>query len=180
MVDKIRGQEVDVRHILMIPEVTPQALKEAKEKIQKIRDRIVDNELTFEEAARSFSDEKETRANGGVLINPSTGDTRFELTKMDPVFYSQVQKLKDNEISTPLIEESRTGVKKYKILKVTNRFDEHVADYVNDYTRVKELALKEKQLKTIQKWMVEKIEDTYVSVNEDNKSCEFSNQWVKE
>ena len=109
-----------------------------------------------------------------------TGDTRFELTKMDPVFYSQVQKLKDNEISTPLIEESRTGVKKYKILKVTNLFDEHVADYVNDYTRVKELALKEKQLKTIQKWMAEKIQDTYVSVNEDNKNCDFSNKWIKE
>ena len=180
MVDKIRGQEVDVRHILLIPEVTPQALQDAKEKIQKIRKRLIDSELTFEEAARSFSDEKETRANGGLLINPSTGDTRFELTKMDPVFYSQVQKLKDNEISTPLIEESRTGVKKYKILKVTNRFDEHVADYVNDYTRVKELALKEKQLKTIQKWMAEKIQDTYVSVNEDNKNCDFSNKWIKE
>ena len=86
-VDKIRGQEVDVRHILLVPEITNIALSEAKKKIDLIRKRIIDNELTFEEAAKSFSDEKATKNNGGVLINPTTGDTRFELTKIDPVLY---------------------------------------------------------------------------------------------
>ena len=70
----------------------------------------------------------------------------------------------------PIIEEDRTGNKKYKILKVTNRFDEHVADYAKDYTRIKDLALKEKQLKAIKKWMEEKIQDTYISVNAENKA----------
>ena len=86
-VDKIRGQEVDVRHILLVPEITNIALSEAKKKIDLIRKRIIDNELTFEEAAKSFSDEKATKNNGGVLINPTTGDTKFELTKIDPVLY---------------------------------------------------------------------------------------------
>ena len=178
-VDKIRGQEVDVRHILLIPEFTNEALVEAKRTIDLIRKRIVDGELTFEEAAKSLSDEQETKNNGGVLINPTTGDTRFELTKMDPVLYSQAQKLKDNEISNSLLEEDRRGVKKYKIIKVSNRFDEHIADYSQDYIKIKDLALKEKQLKKIQSWMVEKIDETYININKDNKDCNFTNKWVK-
>jgi peptidyl-prolyl cis-trans isomerase SurA len=178
-VEKIRGQEVDARHILLIPEVTNEALIEAKREIDLIRKRIVDGELTFSEAAKSLSDETATSSNGGVLINPTTGDTKFELTKMDPILYSQAQRLKDNEISMPLIDEDRRGVKKYKIIKVSNRFDEHIADYSKDYIKIKDLALKEKQLKEIQKWMVEKIEDTYISINKDNQSCNFTNKWVK-
>ena len=178
-VEKIRGQEVDARHILLIPEVTNEALMEAKREIDLIRKRIVDGELTFSEAAKSLSDETTTSSNGGVLINPTTGDTKFELTKMDPILYSQAQRLKDNEISMPLLDEDRRGVKKYKIIKVSNRFDEHIADYSKDYIKIKDLALKEKQLKEIQKWMVEKIEDTYISINKDNQSCNFTNKWVK-
>jgi len=84
-----------------------------------------------------FLSEKETRFNGGVLINPQTGDTRFELTNLDPVLFSQIRNLEDNEISAPLMEEDRSGLKKYKILKVSNRFDEHKADYSTDYVRIK-------------------------------------------
>ena len=178
-VERIRGQEVDVRHILLIPEITNDALSEAKKKIDIIRKRIVDQDLTFEEAAKSSSDEEETKNNGGVLINPTTGDTRFELTKMDPVLYGQAQKLKDNEISFPLLEEDERGIKKYKIIKVSNRFDEHIADYSQDYIKIKDLALKEKQLKQIQNWMVEKIDETYININKDNIDCNFINKWVK-
>ena len=177
-VEKIRGQEVDVRHILLIPEITNEALVEAKRTIDLIRKRIVEGELTFEEAAKSLSDEEETKNNGGVLINPTTGDTRFELTKMDPVLYSQAQRLEDNEISNPLLEEDRRGVKKYKIIKVSNRFDEHIADYSKDYIKIKDLALREKQLNKIQTWMVEKIDETYININKDNKDCNFTNKWV--
>ena len=177
--ERIRGQELDVRHIFLVPDVTNESLLEAKKKIDIIRKRIVDGELTFEEAAKSSSDEIETRNNGGVLINPTTGDTRFELTKMDPVLYSQAQKLKDNEVSAPLLEEDNRGIKKYKIIKVSNRFDEHIADFSQDYIKIKELALKEKQLNKIKNWMIEKIDETYINVNQDNKDCNFTNKWVK-
>ena len=179
MVDKVRGQELDVRHILLKPEVSNNALLEAKKKIDLIRKRIVDNELTFEEAAKSFSDEKTTKNNGGVLINPTTGNTRFELTKIDPVLYTQIQRLNDNEISAPLLEQDNMGSNSYKIIKVTNRYDEHVADYSKDFIKIKELALKEKQLKTIQNWMSEKIIETYISVNKDSRECNFANKWLK-
>ena len=178
-VDKIRGQEVDVRHILLTPKIEPLQLLEAKNKLDLIKKRIVEDELTFKDAALQFSSEKETKYNGGVLINPQTGDTRFELTNLDPTLYSQIRNLKDQSISSPIMEEDRSGLKKYKILKVSNRFDEHTADYSKDYSRIKALALKQKQLNIIQDWMKDKIESTYVNVNRDNKLCQFKNSWIK-
>ena len=179
-VDKIRGQEIDVRHILLIPNISAEELREAKEKIDNIRERILNNEITFSDAALQFSDEKETRLNGGVIINPSTNDTRFELVKMDPLLYSQVKDLKDNEMSMPLLDNSENTVSKYKILKVTNRFDEHTADFSLDYVKINELALTEKQLKTVKKWMEDKIKDTYVNINSDSSYCNFVYNWKKE
>ena len=179
-VDKIRGQEIDVRHILLIPKISDDELKSAKEKVDKLRERISNNEITFSDAALRFSDEKQTRLNGGVIINPSTNDTRFELTKMDPLLYSQVKDLEDNEISMPLLDNSDNSVSKYKILKISNRFDEHKANFSQDYVKIKELALTEKQLKTIKKWMEEKIEETFVNVNSDSTYCNFAYNWTKD
>ena len=178
-VDKIRGQEVDIRHILLTPKIEANQLRDAKKKLDSIRKRLIDNEINFKDAALAYSDEKETKFNGGILINPQTGDTRFELTNLDPTLYSQIRNLEDEELSQPLIEEDRSGLKKYKILKVSNRYDEHVANYSLDYSKIKSLALKEKQLKVIQKWMDEKIESTYVNVNRESKLCSFTNNWVK-
>jgi peptidyl-prolyl cis-trans isomerase SurA len=179
VVEKIRGQEVDVRHILLTPKVDQAQLDEARKLLDTLRTRILDKEITFENAALQFSSEKETRLNGGVIINPTTGDRRFELTKMDPVLYNQIRDLKDEEISVPLLDEDRSGLKKYKILKVTNRYDEHLADYSKDYVKIKDLALKEKKLKAIKKWMEEKIELTFISLNKDFYGCEFNNNWRK-
>ena len=178
-VDKIRGQEVDARHILLTPKIEASQLQEAKTKLDTLRNRLINEEISFKDAALELSDEKETKYNGGVLINPQTGDMRFELTNLDPVLYSQIRNLKDGEISLPLVEEERSGLKKYKILKVSNRFDEHVADYSQDYSRIKSLALKEKQLNLIKDWMLEKIESTYVNVNSESRLCNFINNWLK-
>ena len=80
-VEKIRGQQVDVRHILITPNIDESKLTESKKLLDTIRKRILDKEIEFKDAAFNFSFEKETRNNGGKLINPITGDTRFELTK---------------------------------------------------------------------------------------------------
>ena len=178
-VEKIRGQEVDLRHILLIPKVTDESLKEAKEKITLIKKRIEDKEITFAEAARTMSDEKETRANGGALINPKTQDSRFELTKMDPELYSQVSSLKEAQISNPFVDEDQSGKKKYKIITVTNRINEHTADYAKDYIKIKNLALKEKQIKQVGKWFDEKIKETFIKINGEYQDCIFTNNWLK-
>ena len=177
--DKIRGQEIDVRHILLTPRIEVSQLQEVKKKLDSLRVRIMNDEISFKDAAYQFSDEKETRFNGGVLINPASGDTKFELTNLDPVLYSQIRNLKDLEISAPLLEEQQSGLSKYKILMVSNRFEEHIADYSKDYPKIKDLALKEKQLKSITEWMKDKIDETYVNVNKDKRSCSFENNWLK-
>ncbi|WP_091202321.1 peptidylprolyl isomerase [Flavobacterium xueshanense] len=178
-IEKIKGQEVELRHILLSPTVTEAALNEAKEKITLIKKRIEDKEITFAEAARTISDEKETRANGGALINPQTQDTRFELTKMDPTFYSQVSNLKENEISVPILDQGEEGKKKFKLITVTNRIDEHAADYAKDYIKIKELALKYKRITAIGKWFDEKIKETYIKIIGEYRDCTFTNNWLK-
>lgn len=179
LVEKIRGQEVDLRHILISPKVSDDALREAKEKAQLIRKRIMDGELSFADAARSLSDQKETRANGGVLLNPKTMDSKFELTKMDPTLYGYVSNLKDNEVSVPILDEDYKKMKRYKLLMVTNRIDSHIADYATDYIKIKDLALKEKQFEAIGKWSNEKIMETYIKINGEYRNCQFMNNWMK-
>ena len=179
-VDKIRGQQVDIRHILLTPNTDASKLAESKKVLDSLRKRILDKEIEFADAAFNFSSEKETRNNGGKLVNPVTGDTRFELTKMDPQLYSQIKNLNEGEISLPLLEVDRSGAQKYKILQVVKRYNEHQANYSKDYAKIKDLALKDKQVRTIKKWMKKKITDTYVDVNRSFRSCDFSDNWLKE
>ncbi|VXC33093.1 Peptidylprolyl isomerase [Flavobacterium sp. 9AF] len=181
MVEKIKGQEVELRHILIAPKYTPDALKEAKEKIELIRNKILNKEISFADAAKSISDEKETRNNGGVLLNPRTLEPRFELTKMDPALYGQISSLKDGEISQPILSDGQQGAGKfYKIVTVNNRSEEHKADFAQDYLKIKELALRDKQIKTIGKWTEEKIAETYIKISQDYKTCDFTNNWLKQ
>lgn len=178
-VDKIRGQQVDVRHILLIPDVTEETKNEARELIGNVRDRIRNDEITFAAAAREVSDEKETRESGGKLVNPTTGDTRFELTKIDPLLYEQVVNLEEGEVSLVLTDQDNTGRPFYKIITVLNRYPEHQANYAQDYNKIKDLALRDKQLKAIEKWQKEKIKETYVKVNGDYRECEYTSNWLK-
>ena len=176
---KIRGKEVSVRHILMVPQIPDKALEEAKKKINDIREKILNKEFTFAEAAKNFSDEKETKEDGGQLINPENYSTKFELTRMEPLLYSQVASLKEEEVSSPIVDEDRSGRKMYKIFRVTNRINEHTADFVNDYTKIRELALKEKQLTAVRKWIDDAIKKTFVSIKGEYRNCSFSNNWLK-
>lgn len=179
--EKIRGQERDLRHILMIPEISKKAMEQAAKELDTIRQHILDGKYTFDEGARNFSDEKETKFDGGLLRNPINFDSKFELTKMDPSLYNQVRNLKDGEISRPIKEEDpRGGPPKFKIMQITNRYDEHKADFARDYIKIQELAMRDKQFKAVKEWMAERIDDTYILVDDDNKSCNFSNNWLKQ
>ena len=177
--EKVKGQDLELRHILMAAKITPDALKEAKDKIDLIKKRIQDKEITFADAARTMSDEKETRANGGTLINPKTQDTHFELTKTDPEFYSQVSNMSSGEISPVILDEDAKAGKRYKIIMVTNKTEQHIADFSKDYTKIKDLALKEKQIDAIAKWSENKIKETYIKINGEYKDCKFTNNWLK-
>ena len=179
LVEKIKGQEVELRHILINPKVSNQAMIDAKTKIEEIRKKIMSGEITFADAAKSSSDQKETRNNGGVLLNPRTMEPRFDLTKMDPTLYSQISNFKVGQISNPILEDERGGNKFYKIITVNSKTEEHTADFANDYLKIKDLALTDKKIKAIAKWTEEKISETYISINADYKNCDFTNNWLK-
>ena len=178
-VEKIRGQKIDLRHILRIPKVTAQAEADAKEKIDKIKSRIEAGEITFEEAAREFSDEKETASDGGIMINPVTQDRMFELKNLPTELYPKVQNLKEGEVSIPFNNPTRTGKTRYEIYTVSDRIEEHEADFVIDYVKIKNFALQAKQIKAIEKWQNEKIAETYIKLNGDYRTCEYSSNWLK-
>ena len=177
-VDRIRGQQLDVRHIIIFPEVSQSIINEARKKIDTVRQSILDKKIPFAEAAKLYSDDKETRNNGGLLVNPQTLDTRFDLTKMDPTLSAQVYNVKKGEVTKVYTDSDRTGKSIFKILTVTDRHEEHVADYVKDYEKIHELAIKEKQLRAIEDWQEKKIKETYIKVSSDYKDCNFTNNWV--
>lgn len=179
MIDKIIGQDIELRHIVITPKVSSQAMREAAEKIEAIRTKIEKGEITFEDAAKASSDDKETKTNGGLLLNPRSSEARFEISKLPPELYNQVNLLKENEMSKVFIEQERQGTKFFKILKVNKKTEEHKADFSTDYMKIKELALSDKQFKEINKWMAEKIEKNHIKISADYKDCTFENNWLK-
>ena len=177
--EKIRGQEYDVRHILLRPELSEEAIQKAKDKIDKVRDLIVSGKVSFADAAREFSDEEETKYEGGRLTNPTTQDFNFELTKMDTEMYTQIQGLKDGEVSEVIQDEDRINNIKFKIMTVTDRIDDHEAEFARDYLKIKELALQDKQVRAIEKWQKEVIADTYIKINGKYRDCDYQSNWLK-
>ena len=178
-VDKVRGQEIDVRHIIVFPDISQATIDKAEAKLDSVRLQIIDNKMTFAEAARKFSDDEETKNNGGQLVNPLSFDTRFDLTKMDPTQSAQIYNLKEDEVSKIYSDRDRTGKVRFKILTVTKKLEEHKSDFQKDYEKIKELALRQKQIREIEKWQKVKIKDTYINVNNDYYDCEFSSNWIK-
>lgn len=178
-VEKILGQEIELRHILMSPKVSAEALAEAKTRIENIRAKILNKELTFAEAAKSFSEQKETKNNGGIVLNPKTLEPKFELTKLDPSLYNDISELEVSEISRVISDEVQGEGMFYKILTVNEKTNEHTADFSKDFIKIKEIALKDKQITAIGKWTKEKIEQTYIKINGEYRDCEFASDWLK-
>tara|TARA_R110001583_G_scaffold17310_14_gene70211 strand:- start:2402 stop:3826 length:1425 start_codon:yes stop_codon:yes gene_type:complete len=179
-VEKIKGQERDVRHILIQPKISQEELDAAKAELSKVRDQVLNGEITFEEAVLKYSDDIETKSNQGLILNPQTNDTRFDLTRMDPSLYSKVSSLKAGEITEPFFDEIRGGAKMHKLILLKSKEETHIANFINDYEKIQQLTLQKKQEETVDKWAVDKIEDTYIKINKDFKKCTFKNNWKKD
>ncbi len=177
--EKIRGQEYDVRHILLRPEIPQAEIDRAKALAESTKAKIEAGDISFAEAAKEISDEKETKFEGGLLLNTQTGEYTFDLTNMQPELYSQIQDLKDNTISEVIQDSDPLNEIRFKILTVTDRVDEHEADFARDYVKIKNFALGDKKLKTISKWQKQKILETYVKLNGEHRKCKFEGNWMK-
>ena len=179
MVDKIKGKQRDVYHILMQPNADDQAEERVRDSLTVYRERILKLEIPFDAAVLLYSQDKDTRLSAGVLMNPESGDTHFDLTRMDPELYAKVSNLKEGEISDVFMDETRQGLKMYKILLLKSRTEAHTADLAKDYVKIMELALQKKKTEQIEKWSEEKISDTYVNINQVYTNCEFKSNWAK-
>lgn len=176
-VEKIKGQQRDVRHILMQPKIDEAKLSAAKEKLESIRAEILANDITFEEAVTKYSDDEATRLNEGLLVNPKTNDSKFELNKMDAGLFAKIDGLKEGDLTPVYFQKTDDGIKLYKIILVKNKIDAHEADLSKDYVKFQQLALQKKKQETLEEWYDIKIEDTYVKLNGDIKNCDFKYQW---
>lgn len=179
IVEKVKGKERDVRHLLLQPEIDQQELDQAKDSLSKIREDILKQKITFEDAVLKYTDDKDTRLNKGYLINPMSSDTHFELTRMDPELYARVSNLKPGEFSEVFYDESQQQQKMYKFLVLKSKTESHIADLSRDYVKIKDLALQKKKAEAIDKWATEKIVDTYIKINDKYGSCKFESNWRK-
>ena len=121
----------------------------------------------------TFKSPKETKYNGGLLINPQTGTTRFEADQLEPTLFFTIDKLKVGEISQPVLMQVPAGKQAYRILYLKKRTEAHRANLKDDYQKIQEAALNEKQQKVIAEWISKKLSNTYFRLNDDYKTCEF-------
>lgn len=179
MLEKISGKNLEVRHILITPKPTQEALDKAKNDLDDLRIRILNKEISFADAARQYSDQKENKQSGGILRDRQ-GETRFELNRMeDRSLYSLVSNLKVGEISQTSLAVDRLDQHYYRIVQVTNKIDAHPADFSNDYMKIRNVALRQKQSETISNWISKTIDDTYIHINDEYQNCSFKNNWLQ-
>ena len=177
---QIKGNTRSVSHILMQPEIPEDKLKETEQKVAGIIKDINDGTITFEEAVKKYSQDKDTKNNAGLIINGQTGESKFDLTRMDPALYARVNDLKQGTMTPPFYDESRGGEKMYKFFYMRERTDTHTADLVKDYEKIQTLALRKKKEETIAKWSKDKIIETYIKLNNKHGKCTFERNWKKE
>ena len=172
-----RGEQINVRHILLKPKVSSTQLMELKSEIEDIAKQIADGKLTFEKAALDFSDD-ESKNNEGLLINPNSGSSMFIMKDLDPTLYFVIEKMSENEISAPMIMQTDDGRKAYRLIKLRKKTIAHTANLTEDYDKIRNVTLSEKKQETINDWLEEKIAKTYIKLGDSLKDCTFDQKWA--
>ena len=162
-----RGEELDVRHILIKPKYKPEDLEEAKHTLDSIRVVIESGELTFEEAAREYSEDEATRFNGGILVNLSTGDTRWEINNLDRQIYNSIAKMESGEVSQPQFMRTDDQKEGFRLILLRRKIEPHRANLKDDYQYIKIIAQQDKQTKVMDKWISKKVDETYIMITPD-------------
>lgn len=172
-----RGEYVNVRHILIQPKVSPLDLAKAKAQLDTVARLIRSDSISFEDAVLKYSDDP-GKNNGGLLINPMTGTTRFEVTQLDPTVSFVIDKLKVGQISDPVAMETEDKRQAYRILYLQKRTLPHRANLNEDYNKIQEWALMEKQGEAFKKWISKKAAKTYIKIIDKYQDCTFENEWI--
>ena len=175
-----KGERIKTRHILMIPKASTKSMERAFGQIDSIADFIRKGTFKFEDAALRFSYDKDSRNNGGVVINPETGESRWKLSELDPDVSKVITKMNINEISKPFktMDEKQRPV--YKIIKLINKSNAHQANLRDDYVELSNMYMASKKEKALDTWIREKQSGTYVHIDDTYLNCNFKYKgWIK-
>lgn len=176
-----RGDQVNVRHILLRPHVSDSDLQLAVERLDSLGRDIRAEKFTFEQAAGVVSQDKDTRNNKGVMVNAETGSTRFEMQQLPPEVASRIEKMQPGEISEAFImKDERKNRDVACIVKLTGRTEGHKASMLEDYNMLKNMYEAHEMEQILRDWVEKKIRDTHVRIEEGWYPCEFQYEgWIK-
>lgn len=173
-----RGNNIRCRHILIKPEITPEDLQKAKHELDSIRHLIVIDSISFSAAVKKFSNSKEySYDNNGLLSNPKTGTTYFEIGDLDSDVYFAQDKLKPGEISAPIEKKDQSGETSYVIIKLLSRSAPHKANIEQDYKKIAEVALEHKRNASLVKWLKDHLDQTRIEIDKEYNSCGLQQKW---
>lgn len=176
-----RGDIVDARSLLIAPKVDANDLLNAKLALDTIYETVVNNDtLPFATGAARYSDDEETKNNGGLILNPYTGSSRFqmdEIGQLDQSVAFAIDKLKVGEMTKPMPFMTRDGKQAYHILYLKTRTTPHKMNLTDDYQKIQTMALNKKQQEAIQTWVKRKATNTFVRITDNYKTCTFNNKW---
>lgn len=180
LIDK-KGDQVNVRHILLTPKVSSQDLKDATVKLDSLRKEIVAGKYKFEDAARYVSQDKKTKNNKGIMMNEMTGSTRFEMQDLPPEVARRIELMQPGDVSEAFIMKDVEHNKDIvAIVKLKERIPGHKASLTEDFNMIKEMYEAKHKSDILKDWVEKKIKDTYVNIAEDWRNCEFSyDGWLK-
>ena len=176
-----RGEQVNVRHILMRPKVGSAELKAAVSRLDSIGADLKGKKFTFEEAARFLSQDKDSRNNNGVMMNQQTGSSRFEMGQLPPEIAAKVENMQPGEISEAFImKDERKNQDVAVIVKLTSRIPGHTASLADDFNLAKQMYEEHQKEDIIRQWIENKIKETYVRIEDGWDGCEFKySGWIK-
>ena len=178
-----KGDMFNARHILLKPEYTSEDRNKGFHVLDSLRTELNNDAVTFELAARFYSEDPATRTNGGQMSDPTTGSSYYEIDQLKPQDYAAIKNLKEGEISEPvesLDNEGRDGNLVYKIIKVDKIIPAHAATFSNDYDLMLQHANAELRNEAIDKFIDDKIKTTYIIIDPLFKDCEFEKEGWKE
>ncbi len=179
MLEAKRGQEIDIRHILIVPKTSPEDLQEAQAFLDSLKLIINDGILSFGEAAMEYSDDKDTRNNGGIIVNPATADTKFEISELDRSVYFTIEEVNVGEMAGPIAYQTPNGQHGFRLVQLISRSLPHRANLKDDYQRLQTMVMQKKEGEMIREWVGDRLNDTYVRVMPYSYECNFQYNWNK-
>ena len=177
-----RGDRINVRHILLRPHVSEKDINDALQRLDTLRTDLVDNKkFSFDEITQYVSQDKDTRNNKGLMVNPQTGNPKFEMGQLPQDVAKVVADMQVGDISKPFVmTDERKNKEVVAIVKLKSRIEGHKANMSDDYQTLKAIVEEKKKTDILNEWLAKKQSDTYIRIKEGWRNCEFKyDGWIK-